>query len=443
MDPSAIVEILGRVLWGLPMLILLLGTGLLLTVRLRMIQVGGFPRALSIMVRKARKLGPEDIPGDITPFQALTTSLAGTVGNGNIAGVATAIAAGGPGALFWMWVSGFLGMATKYAESYLGVKFRKRHSDGTIASGPMYYIAEGAGLPILGSAFAFFLGVRTLVSTSIVQTSSIAIAFEQEFGLPHIVTGVSLSILTWLVVIGGIRRIGRIAEKLSPLMVILYLAGGLFVVYNSLSELPEVFALIMKSAFSPAAATGGFAGATVRMAVRFGIARGIYSNEAGTGSAPIAHGAARTRSPKEQGLLAMMDVFVDTLVVCTLTGLVILMTGMWSGGETSTALTRHAFETTLPGLGLIVVAASFLFGYSTLISWPYYGEQCFSFLFGDWIRKPFRWAFCIVMILGTVLHVETVWNIADTLNGLGTIPNLVGVLFLSGLVVRESMERGS
>ncbi len=440
MNPSAVVETLGRVLWGTPLLILLLGTGVLLTIRLRLIQVSGLPRALSVMIRRARTLGPDSIPGDITPFQALMTSLAGTVGNGNIAGVATAIAAGGPGALFWMWMSGFLGMATKYAESFLGVRFRRRHRDGTIASGPMYYLTEGAGLPILAAAFAFFLGVRTLVSTSIVQTSSIAIAVEEEFGIPHIVTGVSLSLLTWLVIIGGIRRIGRIAEKLSPFMVLLYVGGGLFIVLSSLSILPSVLALVVKSAFSPAAATGGFAGATVRMAVRFGIARGIYSNEAGTGSAPIAHGAARTRSPREQGLLAMMDVFVDTLVVCTLTGLVILMTGVWSSGDTSTALTRAAFQTTLPGLGLVVVAASFLFGYSTLISWPYYGEQCFSYLFGDWIRKPFRWAFCVVMILGTILHVETVWNIADILNGLGTIPNLIGVLFLSGLVVRESRE---
>lgn len=422
------------------MLALLLGTGFLFTIRLKLIQVGSFPRAIYIMAYRARHLASGDVPGDITPLQAFMTSLAGAVGNGNIAGVATAIASGGPGALFWMWVSGFLGMATKYAESYLGVKYRRRYGDGTIGSGPMYYLKEGAGLPILASLFAFFLGVRTLISTSIVQTSSIAIAIEQEFGTPQLLTGVTVAFLTWLVIIGGIKRIGKIAEILSPFMVILYIAGGVYVILSNVAALSGVFLTIFRAAFSPSAAVGGFAGASVRMAIRYGIARGIYSNEAGTGSAPIAHGAARTLDPRSQGLLAMMDVFVDTIIICTITGVVILATGIWTGGETSTALTRGSFETALPGLGIVVVAASFLFGYSTLISWPYYGEQCFAYLFGSRVKKPFRWTFCIVMITGTVLHVETVWSIADILNGLGTIPNLIGILFLSGVVIRGSGE---
>ncbi len=437
---NSIIQFLGTLLWGIPLLALLFGVGLLLTFRLRLMQVGEFGRALSIMFGKARRLVSSDVPGDITPFQALMTSLAGTVGNGNIAGVATAIVSGGPGALFWMWVSGFLGMATKYAEAFLGVKYRRRNEDGSIAAGPMYYLSKGAGFRHLAAAFAFFLGVRTLVSTSIVQTSSIAIAFEQEFGAPHLLTGIVLSVLTWLVIIGGIKRIGKIAEKLSPIMVLLYLSGGLYVIVRNIEVIPGVFFMVFDAAFTPMAAAGGFAGASVRMAMRYGISRGIYSNEAGTGSAPIAHGAARTRDPKSQGLLAMMDVFVDTLVVCTITGVVILSSGLWTGGTTSTALTRNCFENTLPGLGLIVVSASFLFGYSTLISWPYYGEQCFSYLFGSRVRKPFRWAFCIIMITGTVLQVETVWSIADILNGLGTIPNLIGLLFLSGVVVRESLS---
>jgi len=438
MDLSSVVELLGTVLWGIPMIILLLGTGLLLSVRLRFIQIRGFKRAVSVLIRKSRALLSPDVTGEITPLQAFMTSLAGAVGNGNIAGVATAIVSGGPGALFWMWVSGFLGMATKYAESYLGVKYRRKHADGTVGAGPMYYLSDGAGLRVLAMAFAFFLGVRTLVSTSIVQTNSIAIAFEEEFALPRLVTGIVISLLTWLVIIGGIKRIGRIAEKISPFMVILYIAGGLYVILSNAAALPGVFKLILVSAFSPTAAAGGFAGASVRMAMRYGISRGIYSNEAGTGSSPIAHGAARTRNPGDQGLLAMMDVFVDTLIVCTLTGVVILSSGIWTDGDTSTALARGCFEIAMPGLGLVVVAASFLFGYSTLICWPYYGEQCFSYLFGNRVKKPFRWAFCIVMLSGTVLPVETVWSIADILNGLGTIPNLLGILFLSGVVIKGS-----
>jgi len=442
MDLSTLVNLLGSILWGVPMLVLLLGTGLLFTVRLGMIQVSGFGRALSVLTRKSRQLLSPDVVGEITPFQAFMTSLAGAVGNGNIAGVATAIVSGGPGALFWMWVSGFLGMATKYAESFLGVRYRKKHTDGTVGAGPMYYLSEGAGLKILATAFAFFLGVRTLVSTSIVQTSSIAIAVEEEFGMPRILTGLAVSILTWLVIIGGIKRIGKIAEKLSPFMVLLYLAGALYVIVSNAAALPGVFRTILVSAFSPTAALGGFAGASVMMAMRYGISRGIYSNEAGTGSSPIVHGAARTRSPVDQGLLAMLDVFVDTILICTITGVVILSSGIWTGGDTSTALARNCFETSMPGLGLVVVAASFLFGYSTLISWPYYGEQCFSYLFGNRVKRPFRWAFCVVMLAGTVLHVETVWSIADILNGLGTIPNLIGILFLSGVVIRESRAAG-
>jgi AGCS family alanine or glycine:cation symporter len=438
-DPTTFIETISTIIWGPHMLIFLVGTGIYLTVRLRFIQAARFIPSLRLLaVTAGRKGKKKDVAGDITPIQAFMTSLAGTVGNGNIAGVATAIAAGGPGALFWMWVSALFGMATKFSESLLGVYFREKSEDGMIAAGPMYYIRKGAKLGWLASIFALALGVKTLISTSMIQTNSMALAVQSQWGIPMPVTGLMISIMVWLVIIRGIKSIGRFSAAFSPFMVLLYLGGALAVILINYHKLPEVFGLILSSAFRPTAAIGGFAGAGVMASIRYGVARGVYSNEAGTGSSPIAHGAAMTDQPVRQGLFAMVDVFVDTIIICSVTGLAILVMGNWTEGLTSSELVTVTFENAFEMGGIIVVLGSLMFGFSTLISWPYYGEQCFSYLFGIWIKKPFRWIFCGIILLGSVLKVETIWNLADIFNGLQALPNLTGLLILAGLVVRET-----
>ncbi len=439
-DSARIAEIVSTVIWGPHMLILLVGTGIYLTVRLRFIQVIRFLLSIRLMGSAARRkrAGGEDVPGDITPLQAFMTSLAGTVGNGNIAGVATAIAAGGPGALFWMWVSALFGMATKFAESLLGVLFREKASDGMIAAGPMYYLRNGAKLGWLASVFALAMGIKTLFSTSMIQTNSMALAVQSQWGVPMPLTGVIVAVLVWMVIIGGIKSIGRFSSAFSPFMVLLYVGGSMAVILSNYGEIAGAFRLILTSAFQPTAAVGGFMGAGVMSAIRYGVARGVYSNEAGTGSSPIAHGAAMTDQPVRQGLIAMMDVFVDTIIICTMTGLSIIIMGEWKEGLTSSELVAVSFENAFSSGGIIVVLGSLMFGFSTLVSWPYYGEQCFSYLFGVWVRKPFRWLFCCIILLGSVVRVETVWNLADIFNGLQALPNLTGVLVLSGLVIRET-----
>ena len=438
-DPNALIDTVSSVVWGPHMLVLLVGAGVYLTVRLRFLQVSRFVSSLRIMARGGRvDGGAAAVSGDITPLQAFMTSLAGTVGNGNIAGVATAIASGGPGALFWMWVSALFGMATKFSESLLGVHFREKGGDGMIAAGPMYYIRNGAGLGWLASLFAVAMGVKTLFSTSMIQTNSMALAVRSQWGVPMGITGLVIAVLVWLVIIGGIKSIGRFSLAFSPIMVILYLGGAIAVILMNHARLPDVFRSILSGAFHPTAAIGGFAGVGVMSAIRDGVARGVYSNEAGTGSSPIAHGAAMTDQPVRQGLIAMMDVFVDTIVICTVTGLAVLVMGAWTEGLESTEIVTASFERTFSMGGAIVVLGSLMFGFSTLVSWPYYGEQCFSYLFGVWVKRPFRWLFCGIILLGSVLKVDTIWNLADIFNGLQAIPNLIGVLILSGLVARET-----
>jgi AGCS family alanine or glycine:cation symporter len=438
-DPNTVIETISTIVWGPHMLILLVGTGIYLTVRLRFIQVSRFAPGVKLLGGAAqRKVAGKDVPGDITPLQAFMTSLAGMVGNGNIAGVATAIAAGGPGALFWMWISAVFGMATKFAESFLGVYFREKRRDGLIAAGPMYYIRNGAKLGWLASIFAVAMGIKTLFSTSMIQMNSIALAVRSQLGVPMLATGVVIAVLVWLVIIGGIKSIARFSQAFSPFMVILYLGGAIVVILMNAHKLPGAFDMIISGAFHPTAAIGGFAGAGVMAAIRYGVARGVYSNEAGTGSSPIAHGAAMTDQPVRQGLIAMMDVFVDTILICSVTGLAILVMGDWTEGLTSTELVTVSFERAFSMGGTIVMLGSLMFGFSTLVCWPYYGEQCFVYLFGVWIKRPFRWLFCGIIVLGSTLKVETVWNVADILNGMQAIPNLTGVLILSGLVVQET-----
>ncbi len=365
----------------------------------------------------------------------MTTSLAAIIGNGNIAGVCTAIAMGGPGSVFWMWLSATLGMGTKLVETVLGQKFRKIMPDGSIAGGPMYYIREGLKLTWLAGAYALFMGCKALFSIPIVQSNSIAVAMTSELGIKPWMSGVGLAFCTWLVIVGGIKTIGKVTEFLSPFMVALYVFGAFFTIITFASQLPEAFTMIFTGAFNPSAVGGGIAGVTIARAIRYGMARGTYSNEAGTGTAAVLHAAARTSEPVRQGFLGSLDVFIDTLVICTLTALAVLTSGAWTHG-TSTEMTANAFNSAMPQIGgLIVVASSFLFGYSSLISVSYYGKIALNYLFGPWINRPYNWIFCLFIYIGATLEVEVAWSIGDMVNGLMAVTNLIGVLGLSGIAV--------
>jgi len=428
---------IASVVWGPQTVILLLGVGFFLTIRLRFVQI----RRLGLSFRFG--LGQKDFgetakerKGDITPFQALTTSLACTVGNGNIAGVCTAIAMGGPGAVFWMWILAFVGMATKLVEAVLGQKFKTIAPDGSVAGGPMYYIRYGLKLPWLAGIYAFFMGCKPLFATTSIQSNSIALALKTQLGLEPWISGLGLAVLTWLVIVGGIKSIAKVTTFLSPFMVFLYIFGALFTLIAFAHHLPHAFYLIFVGAFKPSAIAGGVVGMTVARAIRYGLARGAYSNEAGTGTAATFHATAQTSEPVRQGLIASLDVFIDTIVICSLTALAVLVTGVWNTGITSTAMTAAAFNAALPKYGgLIVAASSLLFGYSSLITVPYYGEISFKYLLGPWIKKPFRWIFCLVIFAGAVMKVEEAWSIGDVFNGMMAFTNLIGLVGLSGLAL--------
>jgi len=430
------IRFLGSVVWGPQTVILLLGVGLFLTICLRFAQLRRFGLSFRLLLgRKEFGESKKERKGDISPFQALTTSLAATIGNGNIGGVCTAIAMGGPGAVFWMWVGALFGMATKIVEAVLGQKFKRILPDGSVIGGPMYYIKEGLGLPWLAGIFAFFMGCKPLFSTTSIQSNSIALVLKTQLGLEPWISGLGLALLTWLAIIGGIKSIAKVSEFLSPFMVFLYIFGALFTIIIFASHIPQALSLIFVGAFKPSAITGGIAGMTVKNAIRYGLARGAYSNEAGTGTAAVFHATAKTSEPVRQGLIASLDVFIDTLVICTLTALTVLVTGTWTQG-TSTEMTAAAFNLALPQIGgLIVAASSFLFGYSSLIAVTYYGEISFSYLLGKWIKLPFRWIFCLVIFMGAVMKVEVAWSIGDVFNGMMAFTNLIGVLGLSGLAI--------
>jgi AGCS family alanine or glycine:cation symporter len=431
-----VIRFLGSIVWGPQTLVMLLGVGLFLTIRLRFIQVRRFRLSLRLLLgSKDFGESQKERKGDISPFQALMTSLAAVIGNGNIAGVCTAIAMGGPGSVFWMWLGAVVGMATKLVETVLGQKFKKIMPDGTVAGGPMYYIRYGLKLPWLAGIFAFFMGCKPLFSTSSIQSNSIALVLKTELGLSPWISGLGLAILTWLVILGGIKSIARVAEILSPIMVVLYILGALVTIAVFAPRIPHAFSLIFVGAFKPSAITGGVAGMTLARAIRYGFSRGAYSNEAGTGTAAVFHASAKTSEPVRQGLLASLDVFVDTIIICTLTALTVLMTGVWTQG-TSTEMTAAAFNAAMPGFGgYIVAASSLLFGYSSLIAVPYYGEISFSYLLGMWIKKPFRWIFCSVIFIGAILEVEEAWSIGDVFNGMMVFTNMFGILGLSALAV--------
>ena len=431
-----IIRTIASIVWGPQTAVLLLGAAVFLTFRLRFVQLRKFGLSFRLLFgRKGFGESGKEGRGDISPIQALTTSLAATIGNGNIAGVCTAIAMGGPGAVFWMWVSATFGMATKLVEAVLGQTFKRTMPDLSIAGGPMYYIRDGLKLPWLAAAFAFFMGGKALFSTTTIQSNSIALALNTQLGLPFWISGLGLAVLTWLVIIGGIKSIGKVTEYLSPIMVVLYILGAFLTIIIFASRVPHAFGLIFIGAFKPGAVTGGIAGATIARAVRYGLSRGAYSNEAGTGTAGVFHASARTSEPVRQGLIASLDVFIDTIVICTLTALAVLVTGAWTEG-TSTGMTTAAFNTAVPGVGgLIVAASSLLFGYSSLIAVPYYGEISFGYLFGVGVKRPFRWIFCGAIFIGALLEVEVAWSIGDVFNGMMVITNLIGVLGLSGLAV--------
>jgi AGCS family alanine or glycine:cation symporter len=429
---------IGAFAWGPPMLIFLVGTGLWLTIALRGVQF----RKLwfSLWLALVRRKEETDEPGDITHFQALMTALSATVGTGNIAGVATAIAAGGPGALFWMWVTGLVGMATKYAEAVLAVKYRITDEDGEMSGGPMYYISRGLGWRWLGTLFAVFAAIAAFGIGNMVQSNSVADAVEATFRVPFYITGIVLMILTALVVLGGIKSIGRVTGIVVPIMIVFYMGGTLVILVMYAARIPDALALVFTSAFSPTAAVGGFAGATVMLAIRMGVSRGIFSNESGLGSAPIAAAAAQTKHPVTQALVSMTQTFIDTIVVCTLTGLVLIVTGAWKSGATGAELTTLAFQEGFDGGKYIVTIGLMLFAYSTILGWCYYGEKSVEYLFSVNAVKPYRFLFVIFVGVGAVAKLDFVWSLSDTFNGLMAIPNLIGLLALTPVIVRETRE---
>jgi alanine or glycine:cation symporter, AGCS family len=425
------------------MLVLIVGTGVYLSIRTNFLQVGKFGFAMKQTLFKLFDKTEISEDGDITPFQALSTALAATIGTGNIAGVATAIAIGGPGAVFWMWVSAFFGMMTKFAEVVLAIQFREKNKDGNWVGGPMYYITDGLGQnwKWLAYIFAGFGALAAFGIGNMVQANSVAAALEATFNIPVLVSGVVLAIAAGAVILGGLKRIAAVTEKIVPFMAVFYMIGAIVIVILNIVHIPEALGLIFRHAFTAKAGVGGFAGATVMMAMRFGVARGVFSNEAGLGSAPIAHAAARTDHPVRQGLWGVFEVFADTIVICTLTALTIITSGVWDSGITGAALTTAAFNEGLPGPGGIIVAIGILFfAFSTLLSWAYYGEKCAEYILGSGFNKVYRIIWLPLIVLGAIGSLTMIWDIADTLNGLMAIPNLVALLGLSGVVVKLTKE---
>ncbi|HEU4892099.1 MAG TPA: amino acid carrier protein [Vicinamibacterales bacterium] len=414
--------------------VVLLGTGLFLTLRTSAVQLRRFGDACRVAF--VRKGSGGD--GALTPFQAFMTALAASIGTGNIAGVATAIVSGGPGALFWIWVYGFVAMAIKFGEAVLGLTYREARGQ-VVLSGPMYYLRDGLKSPALAWTFALVAAVAALTTTPFTQPNSMALVLNSVAGIPRIASGIVIAVLTWLVIIGGIKAIGRAAERLSPLKVGLYLAGGLIVIVTNASRIPSTLSLILESAFSMRAAAAG--GLGILVAMRYGIARGIYANEAGYGTAAVAYGTAQSNTPVQQGLNAVIEVFIVSFVTSTISALTILLTGVWQSGLTSSAAVAAAFNVSMPGIGGYLVAfCAFLFGYTTLIGWAYYGEQFFEYILGRKVTVPYRWAFCLLIPFGAVSRVEVVWAWGDLMNALQVFPNLIGVVGLSGVVAAAARE---
>ena len=436
-----LVNSVNGLVWGPPMLVLILGTGFFLMVMLKFMPLARIGTGFALIWRGRAK--GDDETGEISPFQALMTCLAATVGTGNIAGVATAIFLGGPGALFWMWCTALVGMATKYCEVVLAVHYREKDDRGEHVGGPMYAIKNGLHKRWLwlGGAFAIFGGLAGFGIGNMVQVNSMALALESTFSVPLWVTGLVTMLFVGLVILGGIKRIGAVAAALVLFMCVAYVISGIVVLVVHAAELPAAFELIFTHAFSPIAATGGFAGAAVMAAIRFGVARGIFSNEAGLGTAGIAQAAGTTNSSVRSGLIGMMGTFIDTIIICSITGLAIICSGVWTGGESGAALSAAAFESAMPGVGAaLLTIALVVFAFTTILGWSYFGEKCWEFLVGTKAIWPFRIIWVLAVPFGAIAQLDFAWLLADTLNGLMAIPNLVALLLLSPVVVKLTKE---
>jgi AGCS family alanine or glycine:cation symporter len=423
---------LGGIVWGPFLLIVLVGTGLYLTLRLGWVQFSMLPYALKLAFSRKQD---DRAPGDISQFQALMTALAATIGTGNIAGVATAVVLGGPGAIFWMWMTALVGMATKYAEGLLAIKYRFKDEQGVMQGGPMYYIERGLGMKWLAMSFAFFGMIAALGTGCSVQSNSVAHAMQSSFGIPTWATGVLLTVVTALVILGGIKSIARAASIIVPVMASFYVLGGLVIIVLNLEKLIPALTLILTDAFTGAAVAGG----TIGTVIRYGVARGLFSNEAGLGTAPIAAAAAKTDVPVKQALVSMTGTFIDTIIVCSITGIALVMGGLYRDGQTGAALTGATFDALLPGPGgWIVTIGLIFFAYSTILGWSFYGEKCAQYVLGARAVYPYRFIFILFVMLGTVVSLDLVWAVSDVFNGLMAFPNLVGIALLSGVVIQET-----
>ncbi|HEM5989374.1 TPA: sodium:alanine symporter family protein [Streptococcus suis] len=435
-----LMQNINNFVWGPPLLLLLVGTGVYFTLRLGVFQIGKLPTAFRLIFSS-----DQSGQGDVSSFAALCTALAATVGTGNIVGVATAITTGGPGALFWMWVAAFFGMATKYAEGFLAIKYRTKDANGQAAGGPMHYITLGMGQKWKPLAIFFAISgvlVALLGMGTFSQVNSIASSMSASFGLAPQLVSIVTAISIAFFIFGGIEKISDVSTKIVPFMAILYILASITVLALHWEQLLPTLALVLKSAFTPAAAVGGFAGATVQQAIQRGIARGVFSNESGLGSAPIAAAAAKSDNPVEQGLISMTGTFIDTLIICTLTGLTILVTGQWSGeGLEGAPLTQAAFATVFGNTGSIALTISLvLFAFTTILGWSYYGERCIEFLFGTKSILPYRLLFVAMVALGGFLKLDLIWTIADIVNGLMALPNLIALLALSPVIIKETRQ---
>ena len=437
---SVMVDFLNLIdsyVWGPPLLILLVGTGVFMTLRTGLVQILRLPLAFRLIL----STGSNQEAGDVSSFKSLCTALAATVGTGNIVGVATAIHAGGPGALFWMWIAAFFGMATKFAEGTLAVRFRETDSNGNIAGGPMYYIKNGMGdkWKWLGSMFAVFCIFAAIFGAgNTTQVNAIVDIVHITFHIDTLWTGIILFILVTAIIFGGLQSIAKTSSKVVPGMALIYFIVTSLVLLMFADSIPTAVGLVISNAFTPAAATGGFLGATVMMAMQSGIARGVFSNESGLGTAPIVAAAAKTRWPAEQGLVSMTGTFIDTIIICTLTGLTIIISGQWTQDINGAALTSAAFRAAYPVMGnYILTVCLVLFAFTTILGWNYYGERCVVYLFGTKAILPYRLVFIIMTLVGCFMKLDAIWALADILNGLMAFPNLVALLCLSGVVAEE------
>lgn len=432
---NQLINTVSGFVWGPIMLTLLVGTGILYTIRLAFLQFRLLPFALKQAFTSREESDGHE--GDVSHFGALMTALSATIGTGNIAGVATAVVLGGPGAIFWMWVTAIFGLATKYAEAILAVKYRIVNEKGEMSGGPMYYLERGCKMKWLAVLFAFFAIVASFGIGSSVQSNSVAASVQTSLNIDPWITGVVLTVLTAIVVLGGIKSISRAASIIVPIMAVVYVLGGLFIIFSNVDLLVPAIKSIISDAFTGEAVAGG----AVYAVIRYGVARGVFSNEAGMGSAPIAAAAAKTDHPGRQALISMTGTFLDTIVVCSITGIVLVMGDMFIGGETGAALTTSTFEAMLPGLGgALVTFGLVFFAYSTILGWCYYGEKCATYLFGERALNIYRLVYVATVMMGTVLSLDLVWNLADTFNGLMAIPNLIGLIILSGVVVKETKD---